>query len=536
MKYLFLTILAVLLLLSIVRYITMPDATSPVPILYWATDANPARIEQVELFHQWMREQGHVVRDAKGNPLKDKNGQPQTVCELRIDSVNQQQAKKIIQGVSGVGNDLIDMHSANELIYYTDIGFLADITQEAKARGIDTSTTFPSVIDDIARNGRQYSYPCNIGASILWINPRVFEKYQLPIPPETWKVDDFERAGMEFVAATNSLAKRQQVFFMAGLDRRLIYTLYRSRGVSNFNETMTACTLNDPRVVEVLDRVYRWVYVHHLIASPADIQSVHTTNNGYGGVTVQMFINDMAGLFSSGRHGLIQFRQANRAFAQRGEPTLRFKTASLPYYDFPNVFIGARSAAIDAKSPHKSHAMLFLTFLASAQYNMQIVRDGDSLPPRPEYCQTQEYLRPADYPQEWGLHESFYQASQIAIAGDHSPYVLPNIVERVIREEFDQHENRMATASQAVKQIAGKIQDEIELTLKNQPELKKQYLKDQALQKQIDQRRSRGEPVPLAWIKNPFHRQYYRAMGWLEEFPSQQDIQRASRLKSAQAP
>lgn len=517
MKYLFLAIFAALLLMSAVRYVTMPDSASPVPILYWATDANPARLEQVDLFHQWMREKGHVVRDGSGNPMKDKNGQLQTICELRIDSVNQHQTKKIIQGVSGVGNDIIDMHSANELIYYTDIGLLQDITQEAKARGLDPSTTFPSVACDIVRDGRQYGYPCNIGASLFWINPKVFEKYHLSLPPKTWKVDEFERAGVEFVAATSKPDKRHHVFFMAGLDRRLIYTLYRSRGISNFNETMTACTLNDPRVVQVLERAYRWVYVYRMAASPADIQAIHTTNNGYGNITVQMFIHEMAGLFSSGRHGLIQFREANRALAKRGEETLRFNVTTLPYYDFPNVFIAARSAAIYSKSPHKSHAMLFLAFLASPPYNMQIIRDGDSLPPRPEYCQTPQYLRPADYPDEWGIHEQFYQASHIAIAGDHSPYVLPNIVDRIIREEFDRHENKMITASQAVKDIELKIHDEIHLALSNHPKLKEQYLKEQAIQKKIDQRRSQGQTVPLSWIKNPFHRQYYRAMGWLEE-------------------
>ena len=32
----------------------------------------------------------------------------------------------------------------------------------------------------------------------------------------------------------------------------------------------------------------------------------------------------------------------------------------------------------------------------------------------------------------------------------------------------------------------------------------------------IDERRAKGQRVPLQWISNPFYRRYYQHMGWIE--------------------
>ncbi len=45
-------------------------------------------------------------------------------------------------------------------------------------------------------------------------------------------------------------------------------------------------------------------------------------------------------------------------------------------------------------------------------YNMQIVRDGDALPPNPKYVETDAFKRPPDYPNEWGCHEVHSEAAQ----------------------------------------------------------------------------------------------------------------------------
>lgn len=513
MKLFFLIVFIFLALVSVARYLTLPDSVSPVPLIYWGTDANPARQEQVALFHQWLRDHGHVVRDANGQPKFDKDGQLQTICELRLDAVNRDQTKRVIMGISGVGDDIVDIFSSRELIYYTDMGMLSDITDQAKQGGFDPSATFEAVIPEITRDGRQYTYPCNVSFSMFLVNVEMFQHYQQPLPPESWTVAEFEQRGKQFVAAANSPDQRQRLFFTESVD---FYNLHRSFGVTTYNETLTASTLNDPRVVQAMEDIYQWTYIHRLTPSETDIQSISTTSNGYGGVRLQLFANGICGMVRSGRHALIQTREFNQTRQNRGQEPIRLQVTNLPYYQFPNVLATTRAAAIYRNSKYKKYAALFLSYLASQDYNMQILRDADSLPPNPRYCLTDEYNHPSDYPEEWGLHEPFYTVQSMAIGEDHSPYVPPVTCQRIVRSALDEYMNHRLTAKKAVHQAATQLNQEIEQTLNENPKIRSQYHEGIALQKKIDQRRKDNQPIPLSWIKNPYHRKYYQTRGWIE--------------------
>ncbi|HQY89894.1 MAG TPA: hypothetical protein PK402_14675, partial [Tepidisphaeraceae bacterium] len=60
MKYVFLVAFILLLLASLVTWSISPSA-SETPVIYWVTDSNPARIDQVKLFHDWLIKNGHFV-------------------------------------------------------------------------------------------------------------------------------------------------------------------------------------------------------------------------------------------------------------------------------------------------------------------------------------------------------------------------------------------------------------------------------------------------------------------------------------------
>ena len=47
--------------------LTEPDMASDVPVIYWSTDPNPARIKQVDQFHEWLVESGHTTMDGRPN-------------------------------------------------------------------------------------------------------------------------------------------------------------------------------------------------------------------------------------------------------------------------------------------------------------------------------------------------------------------------------------------------------------------------------------------------------------------------------------
>ncbi|MFL2542591.1 MAG: hypothetical protein ACJ0UT_11600 [Candidatus Latescibacterota bacterium] len=65
MKRLFLICFLTLSAAGAATWMTEPDMGSDVPVIYWATDPNPARIEQVDKFHKWLVKNGHTTRTAR---------------------------------------------------------------------------------------------------------------------------------------------------------------------------------------------------------------------------------------------------------------------------------------------------------------------------------------------------------------------------------------------------------------------------------------------------------------------------------------
>ncbi len=487
MKYVIAICGLLLVVASFATSLSMPDARSRVPVLYWVTDNNPERIKQARRFQQW---------------LKDNHYPP---FELRLDTSNSDQQKKIIQGVSGVAGDIIDV-GTNELGYFHAIGLFDDVTDDAKKMGFSVDQTYPAIGANLTIDGRQYLFPCNVGCMLYFVNKSTFKKFSQPLPPNRWTFDEFESLGKQFVAAANSNPRRPEYFFADTVDREV---MRRSLGLSVFNETLTRSILDDPRHVQVLKLIAKWTNEDHILPSAAD-KSSYATAEGYGGAATQLFNDGHYAMLNGGRYLVIQFRKFH--------PPPDLGWSEPPNGGFPNVSIGMRSAGVYAASKHKDLARYFLKFLASEEYNMNIVEDGDGLPPNPAFTQVEQYLRPPQYPNEWDCQAAFAkEISTNAIPSAGSPFVLFSVATRIDTALYNGMMSGLYTAEFAAFECQKRINQEIDLTLSEQPELRERYDKLVARQKQIDDLRRRGEKVPATWIENPFYRSYYRAMGWSTE-------------------
>lgn len=483
MRILFLVLFLCLVVASLITAMTLPDARSSVPVIYWVTDANPARDEQIRLFQVWMK----------------KHNYPRV--ELRLDTANNDVSKKVVQGVSGVGGDCMDIGSGGGMRYFQSVGLLRDCTQWAKELGFGPDHTSPAMETEITLDGKQYMFPCNCYVHLYWVNKATFRKYGLPVPPANWDLETFERIGKQFVAAANPPDKRREIFFANGAPLDVIR---RSLGVAVFNETLTKCTLDDPRYVKSLKLVRKWTYDDHLCPTAAEVQSFSTAS-GYGGSTLQLFNSGNYAMFMMGRYALIQLRKFGK---------LELAVSYPPFGGMPNASCGTRAAGIYTGSKHPELAKYFLAYLASKDYNMQIVRDADSQPPNPIYCNTPEYKRPPDWPNEWGTHEIWAKAmDEIAIGPEYSPFVMPDAVNRYDGQATEAYMSGIITADEAAKQAADRINAEIDRTLKEDPRLQAGYDKLVAKQKQIDEIKARGEKIPLALVDNHFLRRYYKWAG-----------------------
>ncbi|MCP4644836.1 MAG: carbohydrate ABC transporter substrate-binding protein [bacterium] len=541
MKYLFAVVLAVLIVLSVGTYLSFPSARTEVPILYWVTDPNPARHEQIALFHQWLikNDLGEevVIRTAadanaflardwspametairSGNPDAEQIWDPTKrnldapvtlrvpLYEMRVDTSNRDESKMIIQGVSGVGGDIMDLNTGSGVRFFQSVGLLADVTEAGKSLRFDPPYTFEAMAPELTIDGRQYAFPCNVALGMFWVNKTTFRDHGQPLPPDRWTFDEFERRGKAFVEAANRSGARQRVFYA---DRMDLPVMRRSLGLSMFNETLTKCTLDDPRFAQCLELLYKWTYEDRILPTLAEQESFDT-QTGYGGAVMQIFNQGNYAMFLMGRYALIQLRRF-------GE--LELAVVELPNGGFPNVYTTTRAAGVYSGGDHRDLAVYFLSYLASEDYNMQLVRDADALPPNPAFAETEAFLRPEEFPNEWECHEAFITAeNSIAIGGAYSPFVLDSIAIRHRDEAFDAHMNDLMTAAEAGDQVTARINAEIRRTLQETPVLKPLFEERTALQDKIDARRAEGRPVPVDWIKNPFYRRYYAEQGWIAE-------------------
>jgi multiple sugar transport system substrate-binding protein len=439
-----------------------------------------------------------------------KHGYP--TIDLRVDTANNDQSKKIIQGVSGVAGDIWDLYSNGETQYYYEIGLLRDITDVAKRMGFDPSHTWKAAEPELmalTHDGRlrQFSFPDNATSVMYLINRQTFRDHHQPLPPKQWTMDEFERRGREYVKVTNKGLPSRRYFFADSVD---LMTWRRSSGVGDFNETLTRCTLDDPRFAQILKRWKTWMEVDHIIPSSADLAAMSAVG-GYGGTSPQKFNSGEFAMIQAGRYLLIQMRQFDAERRKKGLPLLDMTTADPPYEEFANANFVTRSAAVYIGSHHPDLATYFLSYLASEEYNMQIVRDADSLPPNPVYTHTEAYLHPPDHPNEWDVHEGFAKiAESIAIGNSYSPFVLRQVYRRELDEATQEFLTGRITAEQAVRQLANRLNQEIDRTLVENPELRPLY--DQLVKDQqtIDTLRANGKKVPLSLIRDPFHRAYYQ--------------------------
>ncbi|MCC6415494.1 MAG: extracellular solute-binding protein [Opitutaceae bacterium] len=491
MKKIFLGIVLALSAASLALDWTAPDRHSDVPVLYWITQDDPVKRETIKRFKQW---------------LQDNDLPP---CEVRIDNVNQDPTKKLAQGLAGVGADLMDIYST-QTEQFANSGMLLDVTDAAQRMGFGPDQTYPALYSDLVVNGRQYGFPRNAGAYLIWVNRDIFARYGLPEPDENWTWDDFERIGTTFVEKANPPGTRQRSYFMQATSPT---QLRRALGLSIFNETMTRSILDDPRNAEVMRRMKRWTTELRLIPTLAE-QSAMTADStrASDGIFYLFHVGRYATLYMP-RWAVIRLRPIGKTNVRIIMP---------PTGGFNNLEFGCGIISGYTKTKHPEEVYRFLKFLTSEPFNLLVAESGDSLPPVPRYAHSPEFLRPPDHPEEWVVHEAFSTAAaNYGIAMCRSPFIPVDMITR-IGTGIETAVVDSVIAGRIAPEAAGRIvqdriNEQIGLNIAHDTELRAEYERLSAVQVKIDALRAAKKKIPLSWITNPFHRIYYKHMGWVEE-------------------
>lgn len=471
---------------SAALYWTLPEQRAGHPVLYWVTQDDAVKRETIELFTQW--------RAARGLPP----------VEVRIDSANLDPTKKLVQGVSGVGGDLIDVYTL-QLELFQATGMLADVTEQAKRDGFSVDQTYSVARDDVIIGGRQYGFPRNVDVPMMWVNRDTFARYGIPEPPTRWTWDEFEALGKRFVGAANPPGTKQRVFFLSRIWRDV---LRRGNGAAIFNETQTRCTLDTPQSLEMLRRLYRWTVEERLMPTREEDAAFAADASGWDAAFA---------LFAAGRYAMLyEGRWALIRLRPRGN--LRMRIVEPFHNGFPNTQGGSGVVSVYAGTKHPREAEEFLQFLTSEPFNLLVARSGDSLPPVPTYAETEAFLRPPGHENEWGMHAEFAKAGRtIALAASKSPFVLPMMVDRIDQEVVEAMFAGRFSPEEAARVLTERLNAEIALNVRQSPRLRKLFDERSTRQRTIEARRAAGQRVPAAWIDDPYHLKRYRENDWLEE-------------------
>ncbi len=488
MRYILVGSLIIMILATLFTKVVLKKERGDLPVLTWITGNDPYKRETLRLFKEWQEE-----TDA-----------PKFDIEIEVATFDPRGTQKLIRAIAGVGPDLFDLYGPQSL-FYQNIGLLKDVTKDARQNGYSVNETYKNVRSEIEVDGRQYGYPRNAAANMLWVNLEAFEEVGMDPPPHRWTVDEFEKIGLEYVQRTKDSEGKHTKFFFDQLTRPV---LRRSMGFDDYNETITRSQLDDPRNADLYERMYRWSYDEHLFPRREDLEALSAnTNKNYLRIH----------LFAQKNYALLRGARWNLIFLRDMEP-IRYDVVEPPHFSYPNAEISAGTIGVYTGSKNAELASYFLRFLASAKFNNFIVESGDSLPPNPLYTQTEAFRHPKDYPNEGKSHIAFAEAIQtIGITRDTGVYITKETGDRIARDAWESFEAGLKTARQATKDAADEINREIMASVNSSPLVRERYEKALEDQKEIDRRKKEGLPIPASLISNPFYLKYYNDKGWLTQ-------------------
>jgi ABC-type glycerol-3-phosphate transport system substrate-binding protein len=221
---------------------------------------------------------------------------------------------------------------------------------------------------------------------------------------------------------------------------------------------------------------------------------------------MNLFSQGNFGLTYASRWGLMYFREIGPK---------KLAISEYPHKSYRNAILYACSSAVYKGSRRKDLAVYFLKFMASETFNRGIISNPDGLPPSPKFAYEEEYSRPLEHPNEWGLHDQIRDVvNEIAIPRSYSPYIQTSVFARYEANAMASLLADQISVDDALNELVVTIETDMARFAGESENLKEKYEKQLQDQEEIERLRRKGEFVPLKLISNPFYRRYYVDMGW----------------------
>lgn len=174
---------------------------------------------------------------------------PDVVIEVQVTSWSEYWTKLEAAAESNTMPDIFWMHT-NQILYYSDFGMLADLTDlydDVDENYYTEHYSEISLSNAMGSDGRIYGVPKDKDNVCLVYNKEMFDAAGLSYPDETWTWDDLVSASEKIYETTGKYG------FMAYADEQLGYWnfVYQAGGYI-LNEDKTAAGFTDPATVKAM--------------------------------------------------------------------------------------------------------------------------------------------------------------------------------------------------------------------------------------------------------------------------------------------
>jgi multiple sugar transport system substrate-binding protein len=441
MKYIFAGAFASMLLLSVVAWRWQPhDQDDRIPLV-WASDDNPMRHEQIELF----------------NKLYPK-------YRLRLDPLQgtSPMEKVIVQCIAGVGPDLFDCYDGYQLSAYVRSGIALDCTDELAKRGVKAEDTWSALWPLVIHEGRTYGFPDNANAHGIWFNKKIFDEEGVPYPTNDWTWDDFIRIGQR-LTQRNERGQISRYGMIGYWDWKLALFQW---GGNVFNAEGTRSALDSPKAIAAAQFMQDLVHKDEVMPTLGQEMAMASAG-GWGSGVIALFGAEKSVMAMGGRWWLCILR--NESYAN-----LDLGAVEVPAGPSRRIWGGGRSTLVNANGKNIEGALCFLEYMHSEHWNNLVNRQADALAPVKKYNYSEEFLHDPDHPEE-DYNAVWRTALENAEPEEVSPFVNGRVVDRILIKQTEMMREKMKSAEEAMRDSAEKINEAIVETLEMDPVLRERY-------------------------------------------------------------
>ncbi len=461
MKWTLLGVLAGLMVWSSLAYRMIPDPSEDGrTVLTWVSDDNPVRHDTISLFEQQKENAG---------------------IRIQLDPGSATLEKVVVQCKGGIGPEVFNVYGRWQLMDYIKTGVLLRLDRDAKEYRFTPDETWPAVRDEITlrrynpRTGRyerhQYTFPANVNANVMFFNKRLFDEARVPYPSGDWTWDECLEVAKKLVVRD---AKGNVTRYGIGTYEFLDATgLIWQFGGDLFDETLTYCVLDSPEAEEAITFLHR-MFVIDEVMPPKSVRDAMGTQGGFGGGLLDLFAFERIAMIRIGRWALVTLRKyydsKGRIRPLRGQ----LGAVQLPYKREKVGLVRALSVGINAKSPHRAEALMFMRFLASDKFSWQVVESADALPPSPAVARDQGFLNDPDYPEE-DFNAQFVEAMRRGRNQAISPLIQTARVHRAFDRYIVLLSKDKLTPHQMCRQLTDEINEDVKTNLVRYESMRAEY-------------------------------------------------------------